>query len=196
MEIRVVDTLPQGGKADAALLLRVKNGDVSAFEQLYYRWNKPLYGFMLKTTRSLSDSEDITQEAFARLWKMRDTLDPEKSIQSLLFTIAHRIAIDIYRRSGKVTPASDDEPGKESSLEHSPQDIMEERETRLLLEIAIEAMPEKQRKVFAMHYFDQLSPKEIALRTGLSYDNVRKHIYNGKRQLREIISGIILLLLC
>ena len=150
---------------------------------------------MFKVTRSRSDSEDITQEVFARFWTMRHTLDPHKSVQALLFTIALRIAIDMYRRKGKISKVPQGEPEKERSTEPTPQEIMEEQETAILLNIAIESMPDKQRKIFSMHYFENMSPKEIALQTGLSYDNVRKHIYNGKRHLQEIVTCVMVFLL-
>jgi RNA polymerase sigma-70 factor (ECF subfamily) len=195
LEIEVVDTLPENGKTDTLLLQRLSRGDLSAFEQIYYRWSRPVYGFMLKTTRSAFDAEDITQEVFARLWKMHEDIDPQKNIQALIFVIARRIAVDMFRRKGKIAITPADDPDGELSSGSSPQEILEERETDLLLEIAIESMPEKQRKVFGLYYFNNLSPMEISAQTGLSYDNVRKHIYNGKRHLREIISLISIFLM-
>ena len=191
-DINIVDRLPKSDKADTALLKKVCEGDLSAFEQIYYRWNKQIYGFMLKTTRSVSDSEEITQEVFVRLWNMRENIDPAKNIQALIFTIARRIAVDMYRRrSGRLDVALSHEPQEGLSSDESPQEILEERETRLLLDIAIESMPERQREVFTLYYYNNLSPKEIAQKLGMSYDNVRKQIYNGKRQLREIVTIIV-----
>ena len=170
---------------------------MSAFEQVYYRWNKQVYAFMLKTTRSVLDAEDITQEVFVRLWNMHEHIDPSKNLQSLIFTIARRIAVDMYRRSGKMPVASSENQSDndDNSMAKSPQELLEERETELLLDVAIESMPEKQRKVFCLYYRDNLSPQEISLRSGLTYDNVRKHIYNGKKQLREIVSMMVTFLL-
>jgi RNA polymerase sigma-70 factor (ECF subfamily) len=189
----IIDTLIKDGDVDAALVQRMRGGDAFAFEQLYYRWNKQVYAFMLKTTRSVSDAEEITQEVFVRLWNMRGSIDPEKKIQSLIFTIARRIAVDMYRRSGKLKTALPDDAGEDRALSQgwSPQEILEEHETNLLMDIAVESMPPKQREVFSLYYHHSLSPKEIAARSGLSYDNVRKHIYNGKQQLREMISFMI-----
>ena len=189
----IVDILSKDNNRDIALIQRMCEGDMSAFEQVYYRWNKQVYAFMLKTTRSMSDAEDIVQEVFIRLWKMRNNIDPQKSIQSLIFTIARRIAVDLYRQNGKFAETLANESGEESG--RSPQEILEEQEMDLLLGIAIENMPEKQRKVFSLYYVQDLSAREIALQLGLSYDNVRKHIYNGKQQLREMVSLMILLFL-
>lgn len=191
---RDIDYIPlKGGKIDSALLKKVCEGDLPAFEQIYYRWNKQVYAFMLKTTRSASDSEEITQEVFVRLWNMHENIDPDKNIQSLIFTIARRIAVDMYRRVGKIDMSFSDEPDEGYSMDKSPQEILEERETKLLLDIAVENMPEKQREVFTLYYHNNLSPKDIASKLGLSYENVRKHIYNGKRHLREVATLITVL---
>lgn len=175
----------------------MKDGDMYAFEQVYYRWHKQVYAFVLKITHSTQEADDVKQEVFIRLWNMHENIDPRKSIQSLIFTIARRIAVDMYRRNGKLKEVHDipEDVVGENSMGESPQEILEERETALLLEIAVENMPEKQRKVFTLYYMQNLSPKEIAQQLGLSYDNVRKHIYNGKQQLREIVSLMIILLI-
>ena len=192
----IVGTVSKGDVTDIALMFRMKEGDMSAFEEIYYRWNRQVYSFILKITRSVSDTEDIMQDIFIRLWKMHEQIDPQKSIQSLLFTIARRIAVDMYRRNGKFAVMQQNEPVKveADTLGVSPHEILEEQETSLMLEIAIERMPEKQRNVFTLYYRQNLSPKEIAEQLGLSYENVRKHIYNGKQQLREIIAIMTALL--
>jgi RNA polymerase sigma-70 factor (ECF subfamily) len=152
---------------------------------------------MLRTTRSNEDAEDIAQESFARLWKMRDRIDPDGNIQALIFVIARRAAVDHYRRSERSGSIFNSEKtATELPLDSSPEDILEATETRLLLQLAIENMPRKQREVFALHYYDNLTPAEIAARLGLSYENARKQIWRAKQQLREVVTmmGILLLI--
>uniref|UniRef100_S0DER0 Putative RNA polymerase sigma factor n=1 Tax=termite gut metagenome TaxID=433724 RepID=S0DER0_9ZZZZ len=190
--------LPPNGRADTSLLQRVKEGDQRAFEQVYYRWYKPVYGFMLKTTRSNEDAQDIAQEVFARIWKMREKIEPNGNIQALIFVIARRAAVDLYRRAGRMNAVFADERQTEDlplSTELSPEEILEAHETQLLLQIAIDSMPARQREVFSLHYYENLSPAEIAQRLGMSYENVRKQIWNGKRQLRDVISLMIVFLM-
>lgn len=181
---------------DRSLLARIREGDQHAFEQLYYRYHKPVYGFMVKATRSAADSEDIAQEVFARLWNIREKIDPERNIQALIFLIARRAAVDLYRRTGRTNAIfTDSEDEDTHSLDLSPEEILEQYETKLLLNIAIENMPRKQREVFSLYYYENLSPTEIAQRLDMSYENVRKQIWNAKKQLREIISLIVVFLL-
>jgi RNA polymerase sigma-70 factor (ECF subfamily) len=191
------DVLPRNARTDTQLLERTAGGDEAAFEQIYYRWHKPLHNFMLRAIHSPADAEDIVQDTFAKLWMMREKIDPSKNIQSLIFVIARRAAIDLYRRTGRITRHTADEMGAlpNLSLDHSPQEIIEARETELLLQIAVMNMPDRQREVFSLYYYDHLSLAEIATRMELSYENVRKHVYNAKRQLRDLISLIVLFLM-
>lgn len=163
---------------------------------LYSRYYKPVYTFMLQTVRSRHDAEDIAQETFAHLWNMREKIDPSRNIAALIFVIARRAAVDLYRRAGRSAVSYTDQAQDEvlcSGL--SPEELLENTETKLLLDIAIERMPARQREVFSLHYRDSLSAAEIAERLGLSYENVRKHIYNGKQQLREVITAMLVFLL-
>lgn len=180
-------TLSELNKADAVLLEKMRSSDLHAFEELYYRWNKQVYGFMFKTTRSVSDSEKITQEVFVRLWNMRESIDPRKKIQALIFTIARRLVVDMYRRKGRLGVIVSEEPQGGTQRERSPQDTLEEQEMNLLLEIAIARMPDEQREVCTRYYRERLSPMEIALRLELTYDDVREQIDNGKQMLREMM---------
>jgi RNA polymerase sigma-70 factor (ECF subfamily) len=192
-DVENAESLPENKKADLLLLQRFKEGDLAAFEQLYYRWNGPVFGFMLNTTHSISDAEDIAQETFVRLWKMHENIDPKKNIQALIFVIARRIAVDMFRLRVKTVTSPVVSMPPQSAYSASPHDILEEQETDLLLELAIENMPEKQRNVFRLFYFQNLSAKEISAQSGLSYENVRKHIYNGKRQLSKIIAMAVVI---
>jgi RNA polymerase sigma-70 factor (ECF subfamily) len=180
----------------------LKEGDEQVFEQIYHRWYKPVYGFMLKTTHSNEDAEDIAQEAFARLWKMRDKIDSSGNIQALIFIIARRAAVDMYRRSERTNgifaggeQLPDEHTSLECSSDSSPEEILEASETRLLLQIAIGQMPKKQREIFSLHYYENLSTAEIASQLGLSPENVRRQIWNGKHQLRDVISLMLIFLL-
>jgi RNA polymerase sigma-70 factor (ECF subfamily) len=174
---------------DISLLARIREGDSRAFEQLYYRYRKPIYTFIFKTIRSKADSEDITQEAFVRLWNMREKIQPERNISALLFVLARRAAVDLYRRTGRMNMTfTVTEEGVDFSHGPSPEEMLEQYETKLLLDIAIENMPRKQREVFSLYFNEHLSPAEIAQRLNMSYENARKQIWNGKKQLREVIS--------
>jgi len=188
------EPLQGNDQADQTLLTRLIEGDESAFEQIYLRWHKPVFLLMLKITRSEVEAEDIAQDVFTHLWSIREKIDPSKNIKALLFIIARRSAINLSRRAGlhgDYIAEVDLSPG----LDADPAELLEAQETGLLMQIAIENMPAKQRSVFSLYYNENLTSSEIATRLGLTQENVRKHIYNGKKYIQGIITLITLLFL-
>ncbi len=187
---------PTDRTADPLLVQKIREGDRRAFEELYYRYYKPVYGFLLKITRSEADTEDIVQDLFAHLWNIREKIEPSKNIKALIFTIARRSAVDLYRRSGKMGAMfSGEQTEGNPASDLSPEEILQDHETKLLVSIAIEQMPARQREVFLLYYNENLTAMDITSRLDMSYENVRKHIYNGKKHLREMIMFIAAFLL-
>lgn len=186
--------LPDNDNADIDLLTRLKNGDESAFKQIYLKWHKPIYLLMFKIMRSEPDAEDVAQDVFAHLWSMREKIEPSKNIKALLFIIARRSAINLSRRAGLHLDYLS-EVDVSPKLDINPAELLEARETALLMQIAIEKMSARQRQVFSLYYNENLTSSEIASRLGLTQENVRKHIYNGKKDIQRIIAMITLLFL-
>lgn len=180
---------------DSGLLDQIRQDDEQAFGRLYARYHKPLLSFVQKIVRTKSDAEDLVQEVFMTLWNRRQTLDPQRNVGALIFVIARRAAVDYYRRAereGGTVRAEIQETVE--SIDLSPQQLLEQNETRMLLDIAIARMSRRQREIFSLYYYDHLSPEQIAVHRGLSYENVRKQIYTAKKYLREIITLIALFL--
>lgn len=81
----------------AKYLKELKKGSYIAFNEIYDLYADSLYGFVLLHTKSPSIAEDIVQDTFLKIWKIRENLKEEGSFKSLLFTIANHLIIDAFR---------------------------------------------------------------------------------------------------
>jgi RNA polymerase sigma-70 factor (ECF subfamily) len=186
---------PPNDLVDVRLLNSIKQGDEQSFGVLYARYYSSVFGFMFKIMHSRENAEDVVHDTFVKLWNMREKIDPDRNIKALIFVMARRAAIDVFRKSSRSSVTYTEQTNENTpATDSSPEKILEDIETKLLLDIAIESMPQKQREIFSLHYHENLSPAEIAQKTGLTYENVRKQIYNGKRQLRDVITAMIVFL--
>lgn len=80
-------------------LMALRNGSSQAFEKIYYRYSGKLYNFIM--TLSHGDkylAEEIVQDAFVKLWEVRDQIHPEKSVLFYLSTIAKNMLMNKYQR--------------------------------------------------------------------------------------------------
>ena len=82
---------------ESALLQKVKTSDKKAFKQLFYSFYDTLFRFVLYKIQDRDIAEDITQETFLRVWKIRSNLEPKKSFFSLIARISSNLCYDHFR---------------------------------------------------------------------------------------------------
>jgi len=172
------------------LVKRIKLSDQLAFKTLFDFFEEAIFRFLLFKTKDATVAEDLLQEVFLKLWKVRATLDERRSIKNFLYTIADNISLNHIRHL-KVVAAyqNHNQPSsKLFSVVENPHYILEEKEWRLKLMNAIEALPEKTRVIFLMSPLEDMTYNEIAERLSLSVKTVEGHMMKALKSLRESVS--------
>jgi RNA polymerase sigma-70 factor, ECF subfamily len=180
--------LDAGQNEDADLLSAIADGDRQAVRALYERYSRILLGLLLRILGDRSEAEDVLQEVFLQIWKKAGDFD-ERRGRALhwLATIARNRALD--RRSTlesrrRLLPAA---PVvlEEDSLD--PADEANLAEEARHLHRALAQLPEAERKVLLLAYFDGLSQSEIAGRVGAPLGTVKSHARIGLARLRDVL---------
>ncbi len=157
------------------------------FRVLFDEYYLAVRNFLYYKSGNLELAEDLTQEAFAILWKKRQSINPEKA-RSYLYTIANNLFLNEIKHQ-KVVLKFQQRPQR-TLTEESPQYIMEEEEFRKKLEAAIAGLPEKNRVVFLMNRIEKLTYREIAERLDLSVKAVEKRMHKALLALRHLSERI------
>ena len=173
------------------LIQQVAKQDREAFSQLYDRCSSLVFSLAMRMLKVRSDAEDLLQEVFVQVWRQASNYNEERgSVEAWVINIARSRAIDKIRstrRMEKSFALTDDPARAESS------DIVEsaasESETRLTMNSALANLPETQRKVLELAYFDGLTQTEIAQRLAEPLGTVKTRMRAGIQRLREIISS-------
>lgn len=187
---------------DARLLRLIALQSRDAFEMLYDRYAGQVYGLVQRILEDRAASEDVTQEAFLRLWRHAEHFDAERgNARSWLLTIAHRMAIDaLRRRRARRALEMDREAGQDASdnsgsaLE-AEWDILDEEAnvheeahlniSRQRVRQAIAGLPEPQRRVIELAFFSGLTHREIAERLGEPVGTVHSRARQAMLLLRQ-----------
>jgi RNA polymerase sigma-70 factor, ECF subfamily len=156
---------------DDALMLRLQGGDGRAFDELYERYQSPLWAYFLRNTRDAQLAEDLAQETFLKLHaKFWDYL-PSRRFKGWLFRIAHNLLVDDVRRkshdallhASKHQAREDDDHMQRIADDLLPPDVtVEKQEVAELIERLLDEIPSDQRETFTMHHFQDLSLPDIA----------------------------------
>ena len=172
---------------DSALMLRYKDGDTSAFEELYRRHNDALYRYFLRLGGDAAAAEDLYQEAWSKIIRARDSYRPTAKFTTFLYRVAHNCFIDYVRRNQRHTRTVDVEPDTRPSMEESPEMQAESQLARERLEAALRSLPDEQRDVFLLYEEAGLNLDEIARVTGANREATKSRLRYAVRKLRAAI---------
>ncbi len=122
-------------------------------------------------------AQDLVQDTFEKLWKNKDSVNPEKA-RSWLFTTAQRAWIDHLRRAKK---QGDWEEVQEPEVNHGYSDLQE------ILHRALNTLPDVQKQVVLLRDYEGYDYKEIGEITGLSESQVKVYIFRARKALKQYI---------
>jgi RNA polymerase sigma-70 factor (ECF subfamily) len=180
---------------DRALVLQAQSGDNRAFGELVTRYMRRAYFAALGLVGNHDDALDLSQEAFARAFRARRSLDPERPFYPWLYQILRRLCFNFLRdrktRAAKLAAASAwmAADAGDHAAQDSPQRHIERAELRERIEAAIATLPAHEKEVLVMREFEGLRYREIADLLGIPIGTVMSRLYAARKALAAALEG-------
>jgi RNA polymerase sigma-70 factor (ECF subfamily) len=173
--------------SDAELLARVGERDREAFEMLYGRYVRPVFGLALRRLGDRGHAEDAVQEAFAAIWRSASTYRPERGAAGgWLYTVARNAIVDRLRRSG---PTVDAELPELASTEPGPAQRAEDSDVAWRVHRALEELQPREREVIELAYWSGMSQSEVARYLHLPLGTVKTRTRSALARLASMLEG-------
>ena len=166
-------------------MLAYGRGDAGAFETLYKRHRGPVYRFVLRAIRNRSSAEELFQEVWIRVVEARSRYAPQARFTTWLYTIAHNLLVDHWRKKGLALVSLDTEDLPVES--QNPARQAEGREALARFLQALEALPAAQREAFLLHEEAGLTVAEIAVATGTNEEAAKSRLRYAMARLKASI---------
>lgn len=182
---------------DVALMLRVKSGDIAAFEELVEIYQGPVIGTVGKMLGGYSDAEDIAQQVFVRVWKSAERYQPKAKFTTWLFTITRNLVFNETRRRRRKPTVSVDEREEESPqiVEDvqtvSPDQKVLQAELEASVNKAIRELPEKQRMAVVLRRYEEMPYDEIGRILSMSVPAVKSLLFRARTQLKDSLKNYL-----
>jgi len=157
------------------------------FEDIFKLYAKDLKRFIFFKTKNLSETEDILQDTFIKLWDNCDNVNYYK-VKSYLFTVANNIFLNIKKHE-KVVRAHEKQTVK-SNTNETPEFILLEKEFLVKIDNAIASLPETQREVFLLNRIEKKKYREIAEMLNISVKAVEKRMHFALKYMKEEIGKV------
>lgn len=179
-------------RSEAELMRQIAAGEIGGLEALYDRYHGMAYALALRITTETGLAEDVVQDSFLGVWRNAGRYaEARGTVRSWLLAIVRHRAIDAMRRQ-RASVALGEEPDEALPPNLTLPDIWPEVAGRLDSERvreAIATLPPAQREAIELAYFDGLTQREIAERTGAPLGTVKSRMRLGLVSLREQLAG-------
>lgn len=153
---------------------RLRASDATACAELFDHVHKPLIRYAARLTGDEDAAYDVVQDAFSRLWEKRPEIDPDQSLQALLYRITRNLALNHNRMIRKHRASLADAPMPAEEV--SPEEIVSAEMLEAKLRSWIDELPERRREALVLSRFAGLSHAEIAEVMDLAPRTVTNHI--------------------
>ena len=175
---------------DVELVRGALDGNESAFRDIVQRYQRPIYGLIVRMVRDPARAEELAQDAFVKAFRALHTYDVQRKFSAWLLTIAHHVAIDEVRKGALVTEpleeTTEDGPRIREFADTSaatPAAITERIELAAALQKAIARLRPDYREVVALRYERDLDYDEIVEITGLPMGTVKSTLHRARKEL-------------
>ena len=170
---------------DDFLFLKLKQGDVSAFEMLFRNKRVQLLKFIVVYTKSVEVAEELTQEVFIRLWNARENIDVDKNGTAYLYTIAKNLALNYLRAQTKEATLKSELWQRSKRFHSTPEEHIVFKEYLTIFNAILEELPQKKRQIYIMSKQDGKSSDEIAAKLGITKKTVKNNLSQTLRLIRD-----------
>jgi RNA polymerase sigma-70 factor (family 1) len=183
-----MDNNPYATSSDEDLLILLRNDDRLAFSAIYDRYYKDAYRYLYILVKVPEIAEDLSHEAFLKIWEVRQQLKIDRSFKGYLFRLCHNKAVDMHKKIAAEQVLMDrvlQQYHRNPVIEEYSQKQLEQYDA--LVEKALDSLSPQRRKVFEMCKKQKKSYEEVARELHISPNTVKAHMSTILSLLRNFI---------
>ncbi len=188
-----------GQNQDRLLIKRVKAGEIDAFEELVHKYKEKAYRTAYQMTNSHADADDLSQEAFIRVYQSISSFNEQASFSTYLYRIVINLSINHLKKEGRHRHLSLNEgiiidnphPGLLAGEKDTPREALLIQELHQEISKAIASLPLKERTATIFSLLQGLSHQEIAEIEGCSEGTISWRLFRARKRLRKKLQSYL-----
>lgn len=177
---------------DNEIIENFKNGNQNAFNLLVLKYQKKIYWVIRKMVLDHDDADDITQEVFIKLYKSIDKFRGESQFYTYIYKIAVNLSLNHLNKNKRNYAKKinlDSEAYKIKSKDKSSDEHFDDKNRTKILEDAISTLPDQQRAVFNLRFYDNLSYDEIARILNKSTGGMKANYFHAVKKIEVFLKS-------
>lgn len=183
--------------ADEILVKQFQTGSQRAFDELMKRYERKIFGYLLRSVRNYEDAEELTLEVFFKAYRALSSWEPKAKFSTWLYTIASNLSIDYHRSKARhpVYVLEDEEVLETrlvaNDLSSNPEKHVEDMERGRIIREAVDELSSKQKQVFMLTRYEGLPIREVAETLGMAEGTVKIHLHRAMKKLQTLLRPLM-----
>lgn len=172
---------------DSELFRRIAGGDTIAFEELFRRYDRRIFPFVLKIIRIEAQAQELTQEIFIKLWQHREKLSAVENPEAYIFTIAVNRTLDQIKRRLNESRMLQRLAAVRPLIHNDTEEELLLRDRAAIVQQAVDQLPPQQKAVYILSRQEGLDYDQIGQQLNISPNTVRNHLVKALQFIRTYI---------
>lgn len=166
-------------------LIQSDKGRRTVFEWLVKQHKEQVYYFIRRMVLNHDDADDVTQQTFLKAWKGLENFRGESKLSTWLIRIAHNESVTFINKRKRLSGVSFDDVAEQLDRTLEADPLYDGDEIQRKLQVAIALLPEKQKAVFIMRYYDEMSYGEMSEITGTSVGALKASYHHAVQKIES-----------
>ncbi len=175
------------------LIQRTLNGDVQSFEEIVKRYNMMVYTLAYRVLKNREEADELAQDVFIKIYSSLKSFNMKSKLSTWIYRITYNTSINKFKSQKRriVTTEIDRYAEFNAAVIPDAHNNVAEIEKQKIVNDSILKLPETDRIIITLYYYEELSIKEIAEITELSVQNIKIKLYRSRQKLFKDLNNRI-----
>ncbi|MGH1387662.1 RNA polymerase sigma factor [Kordia sp.] len=178
---------------DQDYIEQIRSGNVDAYAALVTKYQLMIFTLALRMVGNREDAEEVSQDTFVKAYKALDSFKGTSKFSTWLYRIVYNTSLDYIKKNKRIILSEHIDEINEADIGSMQNALtyIEAKEKKQLIEKALLQLPEEERVLLTLFYFEELSLKEISEIVKISYDNVKIKLHRSRKKLYHILKNVV-----
>lgn len=178
---------------DQDYIEQIRSGNVDAYAALVTKYQRMIFTLALRMVGNREDAEEVSQDTFVKAYKALDSFKGTSKFSTWLYRIVYNTSLDYIKKNKRIILSEHIDEINEADIGSMQNALtyIEAKEKKQLIEKALLQLPEEERVLLTLFYFEELSLKEISEIVKISYDNVKIKLHRSRKKLYHILKNVV-----
>ena len=177
-----------GSTEDIILIEKTLSGDLNSFEQIVRKYNSIVFTLALRILKNREEAEETAQDVFLKAFKSLRSFNSKSKFSTWIYRIAYNESVNRLRSQKKYSETNELNENLQTGFYDPRTEHDTEDEKKIILDSLL-TLPETERIIITLYYYEDMPVKEIAEITGMTESNVKVRLFRSRQKLYDDLKG-------